>query len=70
MAVLHNWLYVCGGQFPGANTAERSCYKFDLNGYGANWVPATYLPEGNIYFSMVTYQNSIYSVGKSNISSA
>ena len=63
LAVLDNWLFICGGSYYGVPDTLTSCNKFDLNGYNANWQTSSSLPRGIKHHMMVTYEDSIYSVG-------
>ena len=61
MAVLSDWLYVCGG-ITGSYTAD--CVSFDLNGYNLHWWSDAPLPTTLAYHGMVTYGEYIYVLGK------
>ena len=63
MAVLDNWLFICGGNTYGAASPLAACSKFDLNGYNAIWQTAPDLPRRRKMFEMVTLQNSMYISG-------
>ena len=61
--MLDNWLFICGGHIYGASSPLSDCYKFDLDGYNANWVASTGLPRRRRHFVMITYGSSIFMSG-------
>ena len=63
MAVLNDYIFVCGGKTYSSSKPSSACYMLDLTSDEPSWNPAPSLPSKRVYHGFVTLKDSIFSIG-------